>query len=161
MIAKVELVGCLTHNARGREFRKDRPQILTNPDDIHYYQSQSSFVVTMMNTEKQKVVEPVSLPKNEQETDIDDDDDDDDDDINNDDDNDDNDDDDDDIDNDDDDGDDDDDDDIATPIKAKKYSAKELSGLKKADLKAIAVEMNLNVDGTADELRKRIVKASK
>lgn len=49
MRAKVELLGCETHQARGRSFQRGKPQILTNPSDIAYYKAQSEFSVTLLS----------------------------------------------------------------------------------------------------------------
>lgn len=69
--ARVELRGCMTHSGRGRTFRKGVPQIMTNPSDILYYQSQGDFSVVMLDDDpapkaeepkpktKVKVPEPV------------------------------------------------------------------------------------------------------
>jgi hypothetical protein len=48
MRAKVELIGALTHEGRGRRFERNKPQILTKPSDIAYYKAQSEFSVTML-----------------------------------------------------------------------------------------------------------------
>ena len=47
--AKVELLGCETHQARGRSFQRGKPQILTNPSDCAYYKAQSEFSVTLLS----------------------------------------------------------------------------------------------------------------
>lgn len=47
--ARVELTGCVSHTARGRTFRKNQPQTLTNPADILYYQSQQDFSVIVLD----------------------------------------------------------------------------------------------------------------
>lgn len=47
--ARIELRGSLSHTVRGRVFKKGQPQIITNPDDILYFQQTDGFVVTLMN----------------------------------------------------------------------------------------------------------------
>jgi hypothetical protein len=48
MRAKVELIGALTHEGRGRRFERNKPQILTKASEIAYYKAQSEFSVTML-----------------------------------------------------------------------------------------------------------------
>jgi hypothetical protein len=161
MIAKIELLGCLTHHARGRNFRKNKPQILTNAADIQYYQSQSIFSVTFLSAERKKVTMQ-TVPIN---NDLGADDDDDDVGEENDDDNgaefryDDDDDDDDDDDGDDDDKNDDGEEDDGADTA--RYTLKDLVGYKKDALKEIVRKLGLSDSGTVDELKSRIVKATK
>jgi hypothetical protein len=55
--ARVELIGSFTHNSHWRKFRKGSPQILTNPAEIQYYQNQYGFDVVLLDPEiKEKVV---------------------------------------------------------------------------------------------------------
>jgi hypothetical protein len=58
--ARVELIGSFTHNSHWRKFRKGSPQILTNPSEIQYYQNQYGFDVVLLDSEtKEKVVKEV------------------------------------------------------------------------------------------------------
>jgi len=57
--ARVELIGSFTHNSHWRKFRKGSPQILTNPAEIQYYQNQYGFDVVLLDHEKEKVVKEV------------------------------------------------------------------------------------------------------
>jgi hypothetical protein len=48
MKATVELIHALSHTGRnGRTMVRGRPQIITNPADIEYYQNQREYVVTV------------------------------------------------------------------------------------------------------------------
>lgn len=61
MRARVELRGSLTHQGKGRFFKKGSPQILTNAAEVLYYQQQSGFAVTMLSEQSKtatKVVAP-------------------------------------------------------------------------------------------------------
>jgi hypothetical protein len=60
IVAKIELTGSLTHSARGRIFKKGMPQILTDPSDVSYYQTQADFCVTILD--KPKDAKPASTP---------------------------------------------------------------------------------------------------
>lgn len=60
--ARVELRGSLTHQGRGRAFKKGSPQILTNSADIVYYQQQAGFAVTMLS-DKSKAATKVVAPE--------------------------------------------------------------------------------------------------
>jgi len=52
--AKVELIGCQSHTARGRTFKKGQPQTITNADDIAYYQVASEYSVQMLEAAPKK-----------------------------------------------------------------------------------------------------------
>ena len=60
--AKIELLGSASHTGRGRKVIKGRPQFVTNPADIAYYESLPGFKVTMLGDtskpEKKKPAEP-------------------------------------------------------------------------------------------------------
>lgn len=134
MRARVELKGCLTHDAGGRHFAKGQPQILTNPAEIKYYQGQAEFSVTMLDVakSKKKAIESEREAERKSQVEGDDVDDDNDDDVEDDD--------------DDDDGED-----------GEGYTREDLKGYKKNDLKEIAAELGLDVGGTVKELIDRIV----
>jgi hypothetical protein len=170
LIARVELVGSLTHDGNGRKFKKGEPQIITTPSDIQYYQSQAGFTVVFLSQEKTKVVEGAKPPKkpvaNVIVNDVDEDDDDgeenddgeddgedgyeDDDGVDGDD----SDDSDEDDDGEDDEGEDDGEEEIV-------YTKTMLEDVKKSELKKIAASLGLDVSGTVAELKKRIIKATK
>jgi hypothetical protein len=58
--ARVELIGSFTHSSKWRTFRKGNPQILTNPAEIQYYKNQPSFNVVLLDSKtKEKVVKEV------------------------------------------------------------------------------------------------------
>lgn len=59
--ARVELRSALSHTARGRQFKKGAPQILTNPADILFYQQQSEFSVTLLEEDKPAPVAPAKV----------------------------------------------------------------------------------------------------
>jgi len=65
--ARVELRGSLTHEHEGRRFKRGSPQILTTVSEIMYYQSQSGFVVTILDNGKDKRFTPPK-PKQEKAT---------------------------------------------------------------------------------------------
>jgi len=135
MRARVELKGCLSHRGNGREFKMGNPQILTNPADIKYYQGQADFTVTVMESKKSKVrAEEESEPEindvyDEEENDENDEEED----------------------GEDEDGEDEDEED------GEDYTEDDLNSHKKADLKNIAAEMGLDVNGTKNELIERIL----
>lgn len=52
--ARVELRGSMSHTGNGRKFEKGKPQIMTNPSDIAYYQQQGEFSVTMLEEDDEK-----------------------------------------------------------------------------------------------------------
>jgi hypothetical protein len=58
--ARVELIGSFTHSSKWRTFRKGNPRILTNPAEIQYYKNQPSFNVVLLDSKtKEKVVKEV------------------------------------------------------------------------------------------------------
>jgi len=64
--AEIELVGSLSHTHLARKFKKNHPQIITNPSEIQYYKAQSSFKVTMLSTsesQEQYELKPKSKAK--------------------------------------------------------------------------------------------------
>jgi cell division ATPase FtsA len=55
--ARVELIESFTHNSKWRKFRRGSPQIITNPAEIQYYKNQPGFSVVLLDSEaKEKVV---------------------------------------------------------------------------------------------------------
>ncbi len=46
--ARVTLTGSVSHNWKGRTFRRAEPQIISNASDIKYYQSQAGFDVMLI-----------------------------------------------------------------------------------------------------------------
>ena len=134
MRARVELKGCLSHRGNGREFKMGNPQILTNPADIKYYQGQADFTVTVMEAKKSKVnaeeeLEPEINDVYDEEDDDEEDEDDEDE-----------------------DGEDENEEEDGVD-----YTEDDLNSHKKADLKNIAAEMGLDVNGTKNELIERIL----
>lgn len=63
--AKVELVGCQSHTARGRTFKKGQPQTITNADDIAYYQATSEYSVQLLEAAPKKKAKPAPAPVEE------------------------------------------------------------------------------------------------
>jgi cell division ATPase FtsA len=58
--ARVELIESFTHDSRWRKFRRGSPQIITNPAEIQYYKNQPGFSVVLLDPEtKEKVVKEV------------------------------------------------------------------------------------------------------
>ncbi len=147
LIARVELILGLSHDGNGRKFEKGKPQILTSPSEIKYYQTQGGFRVSIINPPEKSKVVAESSKRNKQrflDEEIDDEE----------------------IDDeeiDDEEIDDEnetaseeveDDEDIA-------YDNKMLENVKKTELKEIAASLGLEVGGTVSELKKRIISATK
>jgi hypothetical protein len=59
--AKVELVGCQSHTARGRTFKKGQPQTITNADDVAYYQASVEYAVTLLEAAPKKKAKPAPV----------------------------------------------------------------------------------------------------
>jgi hypothetical protein len=53
-IAKVELLGSLTHTHKGRVFKKGQPQVVVDTEEIACYQSLEGFSVTILEKAKEK-----------------------------------------------------------------------------------------------------------
>lgn len=131
--ARVELVGSSTHHSNWRRFVKNQPQILTNPAEIQYYQNQSGFnVVLLENETKKKVVETPLRMKPIKKVDEE---------INQEEDY--------------DESEEDEDED-----EDEGYTESSLRELKKSQLKAIANDMDLDIEGTRKELIARIIEST-
>jgi hypothetical protein len=154
MIARVELVSSLTHEWGGRAFKQGKPQIITNPTEIRYYRNQASFAVSMLDPEAKSKIEelPDSIDDDDDVGELENDygggdsendDDDDGADTN-------------------DDGDDIDDDDAGNSNEdIVVYTHQNLMGMKKTELKDLASNLGLDVGGTVDDLKRRLIKATK
>jgi hypothetical protein len=55
-LARVELKGSLSHTKGDRVFKKGVPQHITDPDEIRYYSSMSSFNVVLLEVSKPKSI---------------------------------------------------------------------------------------------------------
>lgn len=62
MRARIELVGCMSHSARGRTAQKGMPFYSTNAADIAYYQTVGEYRVSILDAPKAKPA-PKPAPK--------------------------------------------------------------------------------------------------
>lgn len=60
--ARVELLGSLTYEGKGRSWERGKPQILTSLSEINHYRAKSEFAVTMLKTEAAPEAKKVAKP---------------------------------------------------------------------------------------------------